>query len=50
MKPESENILEALRAWWAKHGPDHFADADEWINSLSNVELLEVISWIESID
>lgn len=33
--------LKALRDWWNKHGGSGYRDADEWINSLTNVELIE---------
>ena len=35
-----------LRDWWAKHGDtEAFDTADEWINSLTNVDLLRTLSW-----
>ena len=43
-----ERRLEQLRDWWESHyGSDLFENADEWINSLSNVELLEALSWFD---
>lgn len=39
--------LERLREWWAKHGSNLYADADEWINSMTNVELMETFDWFE---
>ena len=35
-----------LRDWWAKHGNTvDFDTADDWINSMTNVELLCTLSW-----
>jgi hypothetical protein len=42
---EFEARLTYLRSWWLRHGSDMFNSADDWINSLTNVELLEVLSW-----
>jgi hypothetical protein len=43
---EFEARLTYLRWWWERHGSTAiFTTADEWINSLTNVELLEVLSW-----
>lgn len=42
-----ERRLEQLREWWECHGGDLFESADEWINSMSNVELLEALSWFD---
>jgi hypothetical protein len=42
-----EDHLTYLRAWWQRHGSDVFDNADDWINSLTNVELLEALSWEE---
>jgi hypothetical protein len=37
-----------LRDWWAKHGNTvDFDTADDWINSMTNVELIEALSWEE---
>lgn len=38
--------LEKMRAWFNQHGSSRYRDADEWINQMSNVELLETLSWI----
>lgn len=43
-----EDRLTYLRQWWEKHGSSAFESADDWINSLTNVELLEALTWIES--
>ena len=42
---EFQARLEYLRQWWAQHGCSRFATADDWLNSLTNVELLETLSW-----
>jgi hypothetical protein len=43
---EFEARLSYLRWWWYRHGSTSiFTTADEWINSLTNVELLETLSW-----
>jgi hypothetical protein len=43
---EFEARLEYLRRWFVQHGPTHlFADADDWINNMTNVELLTALSW-----
>jgi hypothetical protein len=42
-----ENRLAYLRNWWWRHGNDEFTRPDDWINSLTNVELLEALSWAE---
>ena len=44
--PITTDTLDKLREWFAKHGSSMFKDADEWINHMSNVELLEALSWI----
>lgn len=43
-------LLEKLRDWWDRHGSRVYDSADDWINSLSNVELLETLSWFEEPD
>jgi len=40
-----ESRLEYLRGWWERNGPYHFKGADDWINHMTNVELLEALSW-----
>jgi hypothetical protein len=41
-----EARLTYLRDWWAKHGNTvDFDTADDWINSMTNVELIEALSW-----
>jgi hypothetical protein len=41
-----EARLTYLRDWWAKHGNTvDFDTADDWINSMTNVELLCTLSW-----
>lgn len=40
-----EDRLEYLRKWWSAHGPITFDSADDWINHMTNVELLEALSW-----
>lgn len=42
--------LEALRLWWDEYGSSQYASADDWINSMSNTQLLEALSWVEGID
>lgn len=42
-----EARLSYLRDWWRQHGDNRFDDPDDWINSLSNVELLEALDWME---
>ena len=47
---EMTDLFEArliyLRDWWAKHGNTvDFDTADDWINSMTNVELLCTLSW-----
>ena len=42
---EFQARLDYLRHWWTQHGSSMFNSADDWINSLTNVELLEVLSW-----
>ncbi len=42
---EFEARLAYLRWWWERHGPRIFDTADDWINSMTNVELLEALSW-----
>lgn len=44
-----ENLLALLRGWWERNGPYDYDSADDWINSLSNVELLEHLSWLENV-
>ena len=41
-----EQRLEYLRDWWAQHGNSSlYENADDWINNMSNVELLEALQW-----
>jgi hypothetical protein len=43
---EFEARLDYLRSWFRQHGSTYmFADADDWINSMTNVELLTALSW-----
>lgn len=42
--------LEALRDWWERHGSENYATADDWINSLTNVELIGALGWFDSDD
>ena len=39
--------LKYLRDWWPKHGSSLYENADEWINSFTNVELIEQLAWPE---
>ena len=45
MLDEFEARLTYLRGWWVQHGSHMFDTADDWINSMTNVELLEALSW-----
>jgi len=46
-----ESRLIYLRGWWQQHGDAvRFDTADEWIDSMSNVELLEALSWAKDDD
>ena len=48
MRDIFEQRLAGLRAWWEKHGNfDHYDNADEWINDMTNVELLEALTWVK---
>ena len=40
-----EARLDYLREWWSEHGPTIYDDADDWINSMTHVELLTALSW-----
>ena len=40
-----EARLNYLREWWEEHGPTIYDSADDWINYMTNVELLEALSW-----
>ena len=41
-----EARLEYLRDWWLRYGDTRsYATADDWINSMTNVELIEALSW-----
>jgi hypothetical protein len=47
---EFEARLEYLRDWWDEHGHRIYGSADEWINSMTNVELLVALSWAKNDD
>ncbi len=40
-----EARLAYLREWWEQHGSTVYGSADDWINSMTHVELLEALSW-----
>ena len=45
-----EKRLNYLRGWWERHGSTMWDSADDWINSLTNVELIEHLSWAKDDD
>ena len=51
MKSDTEEKLDYLRWWWGRYGNSvDFNTADDWINSLTNVALLETLSWAKTDD
>lgn len=45
--PLPTDYIERLEKWFDRHGSSMFEDANEWINNMSNFELLE---WIQIIN
>ena len=50
MTDDFEARLNYLRNWWEEHGSQIYSNADEWINDMTNVELLEALSWAKVED
>lgn len=48
LAPVLHERLEYLKDWFDKHGPSYFDNAEDWINSMSNMELIEHLMYGEA--